>query len=34
MPNKIVRSKIGLWVTAAAWITSVAGIVYIYEIHF
>lgn len=34
MPNRHVRNKFGLWITAAAWIISVAGVVYIYDIHF
>ena len=34
MPNRPTRSKIGLWITATAWIISVAGVVYVYEIHF
>ena len=34
MPKGPMWHKIGFWVTAAVWLISVAGLVYVYEIHF
>lgn len=34
MPNRQSRNKIGLWITAAAWVISVSGVIYLYDLHF